>query len=131
LEKYSLSGTEVDVKELEPTIDKCLYQNIKVNPAEIVYEVTTWENALPFGIAIADIQRSEPHFHKVTAETYTVVQGNLEVSLNGEEHVLHPSDVIKIPPNVIHSARSLSGTPARIAVTTIPEFSHEDYYVVE
>ena len=55
---------------------------MKVNPAEIVYEVTTIKSGLPFGIAIADIQQSEPHYHEVTIETYTVVQGDLEVSLD-------------------------------------------------
>jgi mannose-6-phosphate isomerase-like protein (cupin superfamily) len=116
------------VKELEPKIDSSLCQNIKNNPAEIIYEVTTYKNGLPFGIAIADIQQSEPHYHNVTIETYTVVQGELEVSLNTEPHILHPGDVIKISPGVIHSAKSLNETPARITVTTIPEFSQDDYY---
>ena len=100
-------------------------------PAEIVYEITTQQNGLPFGVAIADIQESEAHFHRVTMETYTVVQGDLEVSLNSEQHILHPGDVIKIPLGVVHSARSLDETPARITVTTIPEFSQEDYYPAE
>ena len=119
------------MKELEPTIEQSLYQNRKDFPAETVYEITTQANALPFGIAIADIQQSQPHFHKVTAETYTIVQGDLEVSLDSEQHVLHPGDVIKISPGIVHSARSLDGTPARITVTTIPEFSPEDYYLAE
>jgi mannose-6-phosphate isomerase-like protein (cupin superfamily) len=95
------------MKEIEPRIDQSLYQNRKVNPAEIVYEITTYKNGLPFGIAIADIQQSEPHFHKITMEIYSVVQGNLEVRLSSERHVLHTGDVIKISPGVIHSAKSL------------------------
>ena len=117
------------MEELEPTIGEDLYQNKKARAAEIVYEVTTQQSSLPFGIAIADIQQSEAHFHKVTWETYTVVQGNLEVYLDGERHVLHPGDVIKIPLWVVHFAKSLDETPARITVTTIPEFSPEDYYL--
>lgn len=116
------------MKALEPNINPALYQNIKVNPAEIVYEITTDKNGLPFGIAIADIQHSEPHYHKVTIETYTVVQGDLEVTLNAEPHILHPGDVIRIPPGIIHFAKSVNETPARITVTTIPEFSQDDYY---
>jgi quercetin dioxygenase-like cupin family protein len=128
---YPTSRTEAVVKEREPTIDQSLHQNRKARAAEIVYEITTQQSGLPFGIAIADIQQSEPHFHKVTLETYTLVQGDLEVSLDGERHVLHPGDVIKIPLGVVHSARSLDKTPARITVTTIPEFSQEDYYLAE
>jgi len=119
------------MEELEPTIDQSLYQNRKTRAAEIVYEVTTQQSGLPFGVAIADIQQSEAHFHKVTLETYTVVQGDLEVSLDGERDVLHPGDTIKIPLGVVHSARSLDETPARITVTTIPEYSPEDRYLAE
>lgn len=116
------------MKNLEPDIHPNLYQNKKENTAEIVYEVTTKRNGLPFGIAVADIQQSEWHYHKLTIETYTVVQGKLEVSLGSEHYVLHPGDVIRIPPGVVHSARSLGEGPARITVTTIPEFSETDYY---
>ena len=118
------------MEELAPKIERCLYQNKKVFSAETVYEVTTAEDGLPFGIAIADILQSTPHFHKLTAETYTVVQGTLEVSLDQNKYVLSPGDVIRIPPNVIHSARSLGSEPARIVVITLPEFSPDDYYVV-
>ena len=118
------------MKELEPNINPGLYQNVKINPEVIVYEVTTNKNRLPFGIAIVDVQQSRPHFHRLTLETYTVVQGDLDVSVNGQHHVLHPGDVIKIMPGVVHSARSLTSSPARITVTTIPEFSVDDYYEV-
>jgi mannose-6-phosphate isomerase-like protein (cupin superfamily) len=116
------------MKALETNINPRLYKDRVDNPAEIVYEMTTYQNDLPFGIAIADIQQSEPHYHKVTMETYTVVQGDLDVRLGAESHTLHPGDVIKIAPGVIHSSRSLSETPARITVTTIPAFSEDDYY---
>jgi mannose-6-phosphate isomerase-like protein (cupin superfamily) len=119
------------VEELEPTIDRSLYQNRKARPAEIVYEVTTNRNNLPFGIAIADIERSESHFHKVTIETYTVVQGDLEVRLITERRILHPGDTLKIPLGAVHSARTLNETPARITETTIPEYSPDDYYAVK
>jgi quercetin dioxygenase-like cupin family protein len=125
------TGMEGNMKELEPTIGQSLYQKRKAREAEIVYEITTQQSGLPFGIAIADIQQSEAHFHKVTLETYTVVQGDLEVSLDGERRVLHPGDVIKIPLGVVHSARSLDETPARITVTTIPEFTSKDYHLAE
>jgi mannose-6-phosphate isomerase-like protein (cupin superfamily) len=119
------------MKELEPTINQSLYQTRKARAAEIVYEVTTQQSGLPFGVAIADIQQSDPHFHKVTAETYTVVQGTLEVTFNSEQRILHPGDVIRIPPGVVHSARSMDDTPVRITVTTIPEFSQDDYFIAE
>jgi len=71
------------MKELAPTIGQSLSQNRKARAGAIVYEITTQQSGLPFGIAMADIQQSEAHFHNVTLETYTVVQGDLEVSLDG------------------------------------------------
>ena len=118
------------MKELAPKIEKSLYQNRREFSAETVYEMTTSTKGLPFSIAIADILQSTPHFHKLTTETYTVVQGMLEVSLDQNKYHLSPGDVIKILPNVIHSARSLGNEPARITVTTVPAFSPDDYYIV-
>jgi mannose-6-phosphate isomerase-like protein (cupin superfamily) len=119
------------MKELEPNIPPSLYKNIKHYPAEIVYELTTERTGLPFGIAVAHIEQSEWHYHKKTIETYTVVQGELEVRLGSEHHVLHPGDVIRIPAGVLHCARSLRDTPARITVTCIPEFSKTDNFPPE
>jgi mannose-6-phosphate isomerase-like protein (cupin superfamily) len=128
---HSVGNEGEPMQELEPRIDLSLYQNKKAFAAEIVYEVTTQANRLPFGIALADIKQSVPHFHKRTTETYTVVQGDLEVRLDGAKYTLRPGDVIKISPGVIHSARSLGETPARITVTSIPEWSQADYHRAE
>jgi mannose-6-phosphate isomerase-like protein (cupin superfamily) len=119
------------MRNLEPTIDPRLYQNRKAFEAETVYEVTTARDGLPFGIAIADIEQSQPHVHRVTTETYTVVQGSIELALDDERIALHVGEVALIRPGVVHSARSIGDDhPARITVTTIPEFSPDDYFLV-
>ena len=119
------------MERIDPPIPSDLILNEKKFPAETVYEVTTQDTGLPFGIAIADIKQSAPHFHRQTIETYTVVQGDLEVSLDKEKQVLHSGDVVRIQPGVVHSARSISEKPARIVVICVPEFSVEDYFLVE
>jgi mannose-6-phosphate isomerase-like protein (cupin superfamily) len=118
------------MKDLDPTIDPRLYQNRKAFEAETVYEVTTARDGLPFGIAIADIEQSQLHVHRLTTETYTVVQGSIELALDDERIALHVGDVAVIRPGVVHSARSIGDEPARITVTTIPEFSPDDYFPV-
>lgn len=119
------------MQDLEPTVDPRLYQNRKSFAAETVYEITTARDRLPFGIAIADIEQSQPHVHRVTTETYTVVQGGIELALDDERIALYVGDVAVIRPGVVHSARSLAeGQAARITVTTIPEFSPDDYFPV-
>ena len=119
------------MKDLEPTIDARLYQNRKAFEAETVYEITTARDDLPFGIAIADIEQSQPHVHRVTTETYTVVQGSIELALDDERTVIGVGEVAVIRPGVVHSARSIGDDhAARITVTTIPEFSSDDYFPV-
>jgi mannose-6-phosphate isomerase-like protein (cupin superfamily) len=119
------------MRNLQPNIDPRLFQNKKSFAAETVYEVTTARDGLPFGIAIADIEQSRPHVHRLTTETYTVVQGSIELALDDERIALHVGDVAVIRPGVVHSARSIGdGQPARITVTTIPEFSPDDYFPV-
>jgi mannose-6-phosphate isomerase-like protein (cupin superfamily) len=119
------------MKDLDPTIDPRLYQNRKAFEAETVYEVTTARDGLPFGIAIADIEQSQLHVHRLTTETYTVVQGSIELALDDERIALHVGDVAVIRPGVVHSARSIGDDhAARITVTTIPEFSPDDYFPV-
>ena len=119
------------MRELIPPIDPRLYQNKKVFDHEIVYELTTQKDGLPFGIAIADIEQSVRHRHERTLETYTGVQGELEVTVGSDIHILHPGDILQIPIGVVHSARSLGEDPARITVTTVPEWSQEDHILVE
>ena len=121
-------GEDHDMKVLLPAVDQGLYQNRKDFPAEIVYEITTLADGLPFGLALADIQQSEAHFHKKTIEIYTVVQGTLEVYLDGQAHQLRTGDTIKIPTGVDHFARSLDDTPARLMIVCIPEWSQNDYF---
>ncbi len=116
------------MRDLKPTIDPKLYKNKKEFPQEIVYEITTKEDNLPFGIAIADIMHSTPHHHKKTVEVYTGVQGDLEVTLDDEPHIIHPGDSIRISPGVVHSAKSLGDEPARITVISIPEWSQDDFF---
>ena len=116
---------------LQPEIPGDVYRNRKEFEAETVYEVTVEATGLPFGIAIADILQSVPHLHRVTIETYTVVQGTLELRLDGERRMLQTGDVARIAPGVVHSARSIGARPARITVTTIPEFSAADYIVAD
>jgi mannose-6-phosphate isomerase-like protein (cupin superfamily) len=118
----------VVMKVLNPSIPPDLYRNCKKFESEVVYEITTQECGLPFGIAIADIVQSAPHYHKRTEETYLVVQGELEVSLGEESHILHIGQALHVPPGVVHSARSRGDEPARLVVICIPEYSQGDNF---
>ena len=48
---------------------------------EVVYELITADDECGFGVAIADIMVSEPHFHVTTHETYILLDGAAVIKL--------------------------------------------------
>ncbi|MCZ2127562.1 MAG: cupin domain-containing protein [Anaerolineales bacterium] len=50
-----------------------------------------------------------PHFHKEHAETFYVLDGQVEWTVEGETRVLNAGDALYIPPNAVHSVRVLGG----------------------
>lgn len=100
-------------------------------PNQTIYELVSTEDNLGYSCAIADIIESRPHYHKQTAETYVMLTGILEVTVDDKQYVLHPGDVLAIPLNGVHFARSLSDKPARLLVSCVPGWTAEDHIFVE
>ena len=50
-----------------------------------------------------------PHCHKEHAETFYVLDGQVEWTVAGETRVLNPGDALYVPPNTVHSVRVLGG----------------------
>lgn len=97
-------------------------------PSEVVFEVISGSDDVGCGVAVADIRRSEKHYHKTTLETYTLVSGKLRVHLGDRvEELRTPGQVLTIPVNTPHWAESLGEGPARIAVFTSPAWTPEDH----
>lgn len=113
------------------SIKPSLFQYQLNLPKETIYELISSHDGLGWSLAIADIVDTVPHYHRRTLETYTVVTGILEVTVDDEKHVLHPGDVITIPIGSIHSARSLTQEPARILVSCLPGWTSDDHNLVE
>lgn len=53
----------------------------------------------------------EPHFHKTHAETFYVLDGRVEWTVGGETHVMSRGDSVYIPPNTVHSVKTLDNKP--------------------
>jgi quercetin dioxygenase-like cupin family protein len=53
------------------------------------------------------------HFHP-EEEVYEVIEGKLELTIDGEAHVANPGVVAIVPPNVRHSVKALTGGRAII-----------------
>ena len=99
---------------------------------ETIFEVLAEEDGLGFGLAVADVIRSVPHFHRFTRETYILVSGRLQVVIgNGTHHLCEPGHAVDIPPGMIHWAKSADDAPARVLVLTFPPWSPEDHVILD
>lgn len=81
------------------------------------------------GIALAMIKDMEPHYHRHGTEWYIIIKGNGIVYLNGKGIGVKEHDVLKIPPNTVHSAKSKLGM--QVYVITLPPWKASDHNVVK
>src|SRR5437773_6534298 len=79
-------------------------------------------------LAVAVIERSLPHFHRKTIETYRVLRGTLYVACGGHGHVLGPGESLIVESGNVHFARGASG-PAWVEVLSEPAWTVEDHLI--
>lgn len=115
------------MKKLNPS----LYKNKVENPNETIYEIVTAKDGQGWGLAIADIKESELHVHQQIKEVYLILEGRLEVDLNGSLHQLRKGESIEILPKVKHKAKSLGQDSARIVALSFPAWTLEDHHLIK
>ena len=69
-----------------------------------------------WSLAPGDAHSSEPHVAG-TRELLTVIEGDVVLSVAGEETVLHPGDAASFHGDVVHGYRNDGGSAARFALT--------------
>lgn len=50
------------------------------------------------------------HYHATHSETFYIISGQVEWTVNGEVHVLKAGDAVYIPPRAVHSVRVMGDT---------------------
>jgi len=93
------------------------------NPTEIICETSPGR-----GIAIAVIDRSGCHYHNSIRESYTILQGDLRMFVDGVETLLHKNDNFEIPPGKVHYA---VGDETWVKVTSSPPWHISDHILVK
>lgn len=104
---------------------KTIIPNRPTNPTEIICEIEPTHNHPEYSIAISVLDRSEPHLHKCTVETYMVLKGELDVFLNGILHKMKQGDTLVIPVNTVHYA---VGNETWIECRSEPGWRADDMY---
>lgn len=103
---------------------KNIVKNDASNPTEIICEVSPASEYPDYSVAVAVIDKSNPHFHKQSTETYEVIRGELTVKKNGAQHHLKQSESLTIFPKEIHEAK---GDETWVQVTSHPGWRLEDH----
>jgi quercetin dioxygenase-like cupin family protein len=78
-----------------------------------------------FTIAFWEIEAGSilPEHKHINEQSTQLTKGILELTINGETHILNEGDIVVIPPNVIHKGKAL--TYCEITDTFCP--TREDY----
>lgn len=97
------------------------------NPTEIIVELDR-NGVEDCSVAVAVIDRSAPHYHRMLTETYEVQEGVLYLQVEGMLHVLNPGDTFTIHPGQVHWAE---GKATRIIVTCTPPWRPDDHILAE
>lgn len=94
------------------------------SPTEIICEVDPTTDHPTYNVAIAAIKQSEPHYHKQSIEIYEVLEGELELTVDGKIVKLSKGDMYIINPPLVHSVK---GNFALVKVTSKPGWVTEDH----
>lgn len=108
------------------------YKNKVEVPGETIYEIITKEDDEGFGLALAVISKSEPHYHNDTLEQYTLLDGKLLVHIGRHQIMLEkPLYTVIIPKGKVHWAEACpKGSSAKVQVITSPAWTPEDHHKV-
>ncbi|MFC1663701.1 cupin domain-containing protein [Patescibacteria group bacterium] len=121
-------NTEKVIEELSQKYsDKKIIKLPEDNPTEIICEIDPATGHPEKGIAIAVIDKSEPHYHKKATEIYKVIKGDLTVFINNQQHKLKEGDSLTVKPGKIHYA---VGNETWVEVYSEPGWTKEDHILV-
>ncbi len=98
------------------------------HPREILCEIEPATEHPDYSVAISVIEKSAPHYHKVAAEEYEVLSGEVTLYFGDEKRVLKAGDKAIIKPGTVHWARSNSGW---IKCTSRPGWVPSDHLLYE
>lgn len=82
-----------------------------------------------WSIALLDVNEAPLHYHKIETEQFIVLNGVLEITLDGATHLLYPGQSVNIPLGIKHHVKSALATPVRLLCINFPSFDPEDYYL--
>jgi mannose-6-phosphate isomerase-like protein (cupin superfamily) len=68
------------------------------------------------------------HTHPTAKESYTVLEGQLELNINGKWQLLQPGETVTVPEGTPHTFRNPGNDPARVYNTHSPALRFDEYF---
>ena len=106
---------------------KAIFKNDEENTTEILCEIAPSSDHPEYSNAIAVIDKSVPHIHHKTKETYKVLKGELTLYVEEDVITLNEEDTYVIEPNKVHWAE---GNETWVEAYSEPGWTYEDHVLV-
>jgi quercetin dioxygenase-like cupin family protein len=68
-----------------------------------------------------------PHFHKQHVDSFYVLEGELEVTVDGETRRAHSGELVYVAPGVVHSFKNASRERVRFLNVHAPGMRFDEY----
>jgi quercetin dioxygenase-like cupin family protein len=107
---------------------RVIVKNPERNPTEILCEVEPTSKHPDYSVAIAVINKSQPHSHKIVPEIYTVIRGKLTLHVNEESIELNRGESHTVEPGSVHWAE---GDETWIECLARPGWTPDDHFIVD
>jgi len=81
-------------------------------------------------IVIPRGKSSSAHFHKLSQETYYILEGEGRMTVDGETHTLHPGQACLIEPEEVHQVANHGVYDLVFLAVCVPAWDPDDSYEV-
>ena len=123
-------ASDSDAEFLPPLDPNCFGERLDLG-SYAVYELVTGQMTQEkWSAALLEIQDSPKHFHRIEKEIFVIVEGELDIEVDGAHQVLRVGESITISPNQVHQLKSSGKRAARVLCFSFPAFNPADMYRV-
>ena len=135
IEKFSSKIWPMDAEKMHKAFSfkypdkRILQQPSEDNPTAVICEIEPASEHPEYSVARVALGSFEPHYHKLSSQTYNVLRGKLLLTLTMKEVVLIPGTEYIVPPNMVHSGESVTEDTV-VEVTSRPGWTSGDHIFV-
>ncbi|MGF1515145.1 MAG: cupin domain-containing protein [Elainellaceae cyanobacterium] len=107
-------------------------KTVQIRSSTCTFKVTGHETHGHFGLfeftMPPETSGASPHVHKKLTELFYVLEGEVELSLNGDRHRAVPGTLMRVPENMPHGFSNPGPVQARMLIMFCPADSREKYF---